>query len=274
MKQYLEDIIGKKFGTLTVLEYVGTKDRLGSMFVCQCDCGNKLIRRYSSIIQTKSHSCPKCRSKYRDINKTKEFKHLYYVWMDISNRTNKDHKHHRSCYKEHNIKMCNEWKESFRNFYNWAMQNGYKYESLSNGFNKYTIDRINPYKGYCPENCRWITIQEQQRNKTDNKVIEWQGRKYKLWELAEKYNIDALVLYNRLFVYNWTTERSVMQKVRPRVIYLEYKGKYITLDDIAKLSGIAKTNVKKRLKKGWSIEKIISTPKQNNGGKHFNPMTT
>lgn len=264
MQQYLQDIIGKKFGSITVLEYKGTNEYQNNIFLCSCDCGNKIIRRYSAILQTKSNGCPNCRSKYRDINKTIEFKHLYSVWMDIANRTNKNNKHHRSCYKENNIEMCNEWKISFRNFYNWALKNGYKYEKLPNRFNKYTIDRIDPYKGYYPENCRWITIQEQQLHKTNNKIIEWQGKPYKLWELSDKYNIDREVLYNRLFVYNWTTERSLTQRVRPCTIFLEYNGKPITLDEIAKLSGITKTSVRKRLGKGWTIDKIISTPPQNN----------
>lgn len=264
MKQYLEDIIGKKFGTLTVLEHKGTNNYKQNVFLCRCDCGNELLRRYSAILQTKSNTCPNCRSKYRDINETKEFKHLYSVWMDIANRTNKNHKHNRSCYKQHSIEMCKEWKDSFRNFYNWAMQNGYKYEKLLNGFSKYTIDRIDPYQGYCPENCRWITIQDQQRNRTDNKIIEWQGKKYKLWELSDKYNIDKDVLYTRLFVSNWDIERSVTQKVRPRTIFIEYNGRLITLDEIVKLSNVSKTTVRGRLKNGWSINKIISTPPQNN----------
>ena len=272
MKQYLQDIIGKKFGTLTVLEHKGTNENQQNVFLCRCDCGNELLRRYSSITKTKSNSCPNCRSKYRDINQTKEFNQLHSVWMDIGNRTTKNHKHNRSCYKKHNIKMCEEWKNNFRSFYNWAIKNGYKYEKLPNGFNKYTIDRIDPYKGYYPENCRWITIQEQQRNRLDNKIIDWEGKKYKLWELADKYNIDKKLLYVRKFVCNWTTEKSLTQKVKPRKVFLEYNGKLITYNDIVKLTGLSNTTIRDRLKRGWSIEKIISTPRQNNGGEK--PKTT
>lgn len=261
MKEYLHDIIGKKFGTLNVLEYKGINEYQQNMFLCRCDCGNELLRRYSHIIQTKSKSCPNCRSKYRDINQTPEFKSLYSVWMDIANRTNKSHKHNRSCYKEYNIEMCSEWKQSFRNFYNWAIKSGYKHEKLTNGFNKYTIDRIDPYKGYYPENCRWITIQEQQRNKISNKIIEWQGKKYKLWELADKYNINQNTLYYRVFILKWTTEKSILQKVRPRTIFLKYNGETITLKEIAQMAGLSKTCVRERIKKGWDIDKIISTPK-------------
>ena len=263
MKQYLQDIIGKKFGTLTVIEHLGTNKDKNNIFLCRCDCGNELIKTYSHAIKTVSKSCPNCRSKYRDINQTKEFEALYSVWTDMSNRTTKNHKHNRSCYKNHNITVCAEWRKDFRSFYNWAMANGYKYEKLPNGMNKYTIDRIDPYKGYFPENCRWITIQEQQKNKINNTRIKLQGKDYILSELAEKYNIKTGTLYYRLYKYKWSLEKSLSTEVKPRIIFLEYNGNPVTILDIAKLSGLAKTSVRKRLEKGWSVEKIISTPRQN-----------
>lgn len=63
------------------------------------------------------------------------------------------------------INMCDEWKNSFENFYSWAKENGYK-ENL-------TIDRIDVNGNYCPENCRWITNKEQQNNKRNNHIIEY-----------------------------------------------------------------------------------------------------
>ena len=52
--------------------------------------------------------------------------------------------------------MCPEW-ETFAPFRDWALKNGYK-PGL-------TIERIDVNKGYCPENCTWITIEEQQKNR-------------------------------------------------------------------------------------------------------------
>ena len=55
------------------------------------------------------------------------------------------------------IKICNEWLTDFMNFYNWSIDNGYK-EGL-------TIDRINNNGNYEPNNCRWITMKEQSKNR-------------------------------------------------------------------------------------------------------------
>ena len=45
--------------------------------------------------------------------------------------------------------MCDDWKNNFIDFYDWATNNGYK-EDL-------TIDRINVDGDYEPSNCKWAT---------------------------------------------------------------------------------------------------------------------
>lgn len=61
------------------------------------------------------------------------------------------------------IKVCDEWKENYCEFYLWAIDNGYQ--------DDLTIDRIDNTKGYCPENCRWVTTEEQHRNMSTTKKI-------------------------------------------------------------------------------------------------------
>ncbi|WP_196037370.1 hypothetical protein [Anaerotruncus colihominis] len=50
------------------------------------------------------------------------------------------------------ISICEEWLENFETFYSWAVSNGYS-DNLE-------IDRIDPTKGYCPQNCRWVSKAE------------------------------------------------------------------------------------------------------------------
>ena len=64
-------------------------------------------------------------------------------------------------YRDKGITVCDEWKESFAVFEKWAMENGYD--------DNLTIDRIDPCKNYCPENCQWITKSENSRKAASDK---------------------------------------------------------------------------------------------------------
>ena len=54
------------------------------------------------------------------------------------------------------VTICDEWR-SFEAFHFWAILAGYR--------DDLTIDRIDRRKGYCPENCRWATLSEQNKNR-------------------------------------------------------------------------------------------------------------
>lgn len=53
------------------------------------------------------------------------------------------------------IEICKEWINYPPAFEVWALGNGYK-PGL-------TIDRVDPTKDYCPENCRWVPLEENSR---------------------------------------------------------------------------------------------------------------
>ena len=67
---------------------------------------------------------------------------LYKIWAWIKSRTNPNSKNCVKNYRKFGIKMCEEWKNDFKTFYDWAIKNGYKEEMLPNGKNKWTINRI------------------------------------------------------------------------------------------------------------------------------------
>ena len=60
------------------------------------------------------------------------------------------------------IRICDEWKNSFANFKEWALNNGYA--------DNLTLDRINNNGNYEPNNCRWATIKQNTQSKNGQKT--------------------------------------------------------------------------------------------------------
>lgn len=92
---------------------------------------------------------------------------IYKKWEDMKSRCNNPNNKRYKDYGGRGIKICNEWLSDFMNFYNWAINNGYK-EGLS-------IERINNDGNYEPSNCKWITRAEQMRNTRNCHYIEYKG---------------------------------------------------------------------------------------------------
>lgn len=113
---------------------------------------------------------------------------IYRVWCSMKERCyNKHHKSYQH-YGNKGIGVCEEWKNDFGVFYEWAKINGYK-EGL-------TIDRIDVSGDYCPENCRWVDYKIQNRNYSKNHFITYKGETLCLSDWAERFGINrATVLF-------------------------------------------------------------------------------
>lgn len=174
------DISGHKFGYWTVLrrdtEFKGSY----SKWICQCECGSVRSVSRSSLISGRSSSCG-CHSfdNRKGMNATHGMSktRLYHEWTSMRRRCSHAEPRTKNAHYL-NISVCDEWNNSFVAFRDWAMSNGYS-DSL-------TIDRIDNSKGYCPENCRWITIAEQQSNRTNTIYVDYNGEKWCLRTLCNK----------------------------------------------------------------------------------------
>lgn len=64
-------------------------------------------------------------------------------------------------YGDSGITVCDEWRYSFAAFLMWAMESGYDENAKRSDC---TLDRIDPFGNYSPENCRWVSMTEQSHN--------------------------------------------------------------------------------------------------------------
>ena len=206
------DRTGQKFGRLTLIERVENNKFNQVQWKCRCDCGKEVIVKAYSLTtgQTKSCGCLKKEQNYINIAKVKHNMtntRLYNIWRDMKSRClNPNNKRHKF-YFDKGITVCYEWKNDFMNFYNWAINNGYR-DNLK-------IDRINNNGNYEPKNCRWATITEQNNNQSNNIRIKYNESEYTLSELSKIYNIKRATLYDRI-KRGWTIDEALNRKVAKR----------------------------------------------------------
>ena len=168
------DLTGKKFGYWTVIGKDETiHNSQNTRWICKCECGTvRSILRFT-LVNGRSQSCG-CRvsEKRKGINKTHGMSktRLYHEWLSMRRRCKNPNDKSADSYYNKGITVCDEWNDSFESFSLWALANGYN--------DRLTIDRIDNEKGYTPDNCRWITNEEQQRNRTNTVVILYNGEKW------------------------------------------------------------------------------------------------
>lgn len=154
------DLTGLQFGRLTVVGRMGSNAHRESVWRCKCVCGNESVVTRSNLRNGNTTSCG-CYGKERKsaANKTHgdTGTRLYRIWKAMRTRCYNPNSPAFQYYGRRGISICEQWKRSYTSFRAWAAANGYRDEL--------TIDRINVNKGYSPDNCRWVTMAEQNKNK-------------------------------------------------------------------------------------------------------------
>ena len=161
------------------------------------------------------------------------------------NPSNQNYKY----YGARGITICDEWKNDFKTFKNWALQNGYS--------DRLTIDRIDTSAGYSPINCRWITQKEQCHNRRSNRLITYKGKTQTLGKWCEELNLDYKNIETRINRYHWEAEKAFEVKNNFRMVMITYKGKTQKLKDWCIELGLNYKTTHTRIKRGWSIEKAF-----------------
>ena len=145
----IQNLKGKHFGDYFVLEFVERKNGK-TYWLCRKGRKKKILTAgYLKFID-----------KYK-------LKPVYDAMKQRCYNVNNKNYHN---YGFRGITVCQEWLESYQNFENWAMKNGYK-KGLS-------IDRIDVNGNYEPSDCRWVTLQAQQKNRRDNIFYKFRDKMY------------------------------------------------------------------------------------------------
>lgn len=199
---------GERFGRLTLLSSGNGR------CVCRCDCGNEVEISYAHVITGHTRSCG---CLYREMVATGNhtthgecYSRLNGIWRNMRTRC-RDKKN--PIYGGRGIKVCAEW-EDYPTFAKWAKEHGYE-QNL-------TIDRIDVDGDYCPENCRWIPMPEQSRNKRGTLYLTHEGITKPLIEWCEEYGIKYGTARKRL-KSGYPSEEILSKIAKPDRIDRYYK---------------------------------------------------
>ena len=193
---------------MKIIKKLGCLDKKRSfgLFLCPY-CNEEVVLQLSN---GKTYNSCGCKHYYLSSINQPNFKHgcrkerIYHTWKAISQRCNNKNNPAYKRYGGRGITICDSWKKDFLLFKKWALLNGYK-ENLF-------IDRIDNNGDYEPNNCRWVTAKQNNRNKNCNKLSELKAqeiikkyipRKNTIKMLAKEYGVSCATIYNIISKRIW-----------------------------------------------------------------------
>lgn len=214
MKFDVNDIVGNKYGRLTVIKFDhskpvvlknGIKNGFRYFYLCQCECGAYTITSRNALFcgESKSCGCYRKEQAYKANYKLNKYTNtrLYGIWIKAKQRCNNPNNHAFKNYGGRGITMCKEWFNNSKTFIDWAMTNGYQ-ENL-------TLDRIDVNGNYEPNNCRWVDMKTQCNNKRNNHNLTFNGETHTIKEWAAIIGIKRETLRNRINYFGWSIEKAL-----------------------------------------------------------------
>ena len=164
----------------------------------KCDCGNNTLVRVNHLSNGHTISCGCIQFAHRMCG-TAEYRTWTAIHQRCENATLPKFKN----YGGRGIKVCDRW----RTFTPFFQDMGLRPSAA------HSIDRIDNNGNYCPENCRWATATQQQRNRRTNHLVEFKEDVKPLiqWceELGLKYDPTLLRLRK-----GWSAERAFSEPLR------------------------------------------------------------
>ena len=191
-------LIGEKYGRLTVIADMGFSKYQQSQWRCDCSCGNTCVVLGNSLQSGATQSCG-ClrieRVKQTQTTHGMTSSATYLTWIRMIQRCENHKNTYYKIYGGRVIKVCKRWRNSFINFF----------KDMGEKPKGKTLDRIDNDGNYYPHNCRWATRRTQQNNRRNTIYLTFKGKTHTLAQWSRYTKIKYVTLYTRIR-HGWTIE--------------------------------------------------------------------
>lgn len=208
-----QDLTGQRFARLTVIERAANRGR-ATQWLCQCECGTKKDVGAFSLRRGDSKSCGCLQAELNTIRATihgkcprKGATPEYSTWRCLLQRALNPKNARFKDYGGRGIGVCQRWRENFLNFLDDV---GHRPTP------NHSLDRIDNDKDYSPENCRWATRSEQQRNTRRSRMLTYEGETRCITEWSTIKGICEMTLHYRISVKGMPIKEAFETPLRAR----------------------------------------------------------
>ncbi len=190
-----DEIIGTRIGIYDILYECDFKDKDGHrLYHVRCsECGWETDMRKSCLERARHCTHIGLSGSYINTNIRWENKRIKRIYQGMRDRCyNLNNKSYR-WYGEKGIRICDEWMNNPKSFESWALNNGYE--------DNLTIDRLEEDKDYCPENCAWITGEDNTKYKSTTSLIDVDNEIHtgKDWSKKLGFGVNIINTYIRKY---------------------------------------------------------------------------
>lgn len=208
MPHFVENLVGRSFGRLTVVSRAANSKRGNARWNCHCSCGGESTVVAANLRSGAVSACGCVSVESRTIHgHSRRSKHSteYIIWSGMIKRCENENCQKFPIYGGRGIKVCARWREDFSAF---LADMGPRPSA------KHSIDRYPDNDGnYEPGNCRWATRRQQDTNMRRNLLVDFRGKRMTLVEAVELVGARYSLVHGRLR-RGWSIDRALYSPAR------------------------------------------------------------